>query len=306
MTFYPERLKYKYADQQGKCDGKYDGFYPTPDFFHEGTAFPYKLFYSLRVKRPVCFIIGEKYMKQFFFRPMFSYDRKREECKMCGRFTIISDPAKLMEWFHLDEIPFDFQPRYNVAPGQFIPAIIADGARRRIGQLRWGLVPSWAKDEKIGYSMINARAETLSEKPAFKNLFARKRCVIPADSFYEWKSTGKGKQPMRITMKDGSLFAFAGLFDTWIRPDGGKLHTCTIITTRPNELVAEIHDRMPVILHAEDESIWLDRERFDPDLLQSLLTPYEASRMRAYPVSAIVGNAKNDLPECIEEVSAWP
>ncbi|MCG6197347.1 SOS response-associated peptidase, partial [Anoxybacillus sp. LAT_38] len=137
-------------------------------------------------------------------------------------------------------------------------AILADGGRRRIGQLRWGLVPSWAWDEKIGSKMINARAETLREKPAFRRLFERKRCMIPADGFYEWKQMARGKQPMRITMRDGEPFAFAGLFDTWTAPDGHKLHTCTIITTRPNELVADIHDRMPVILRPEHESAWLD------------------------------------------------
>jgi putative SOS response-associated peptidase YedK len=223
---------------------------------------------------------------------------------MCGRFTLVTDPEKLMQRFHLEEIPFDLQPRYNIAPGQMVPAIITGNGKRRIGQLRWGLVPSWANDEKIGYKMINARAETVTERPAFRTLFARKRCIIPADGFYEWKQTDRGKQPMRITMKSGELFAFAGLFDTWVAPDGRKVSTCTIITTRPNEVVADIHDRMPVILRPEDEDIWLDRETYDAELLLSLLAPYDAGQMRAYPVSAIVGNAKHDRPECIEEI-AW-
>ncbi len=151
--------------------------------------------------------------------------------------------------------------------------------------------------------MINARAETLQEKPAFKRLFERKRCLIPADGFYEWKQTERGKQPMRITMRDGEPFAFAGLFDTWMSPAGQKLSTCTIITTRPNQVVADIHDRMPVILRPEDEDLWLDREKYDPELLQSLLVPYDASEMRAYPVHAMVGSPKNDVPECIEEIA---
>ncbi len=222
---------------------------------------------------------------------------------MCGRFTLVTDPEKLTSRFQLQEIPFDLKPRYNIAPGQPIPAILADGGRRRIGQLRWGLVPSWAQDEKIGYKMINARAETLQEKPAFRRLFERKRCMIPADGFYEWKQMDRGKQPMRITMRDGEQFAFAGLFDTWTSSAGQKLHTCTIITTRPNEVVADIHDRMPVILRQEDEDLWLDRERFDPELLRSLLVPFDPREMRAYPVSSLVGNPKNDVPECIEEVS---
>jgi len=228
---------------------------------------------------------------------------------MCGRFTIIADPAKVMERYILDEIPFAYEPRYNAAPGQLIPAIIEHQGQRRIGQLRWGLVPSWAQDEKIGYKMINARAETLMDKPAFRNLVARKRCIIPADGFYEWKqsASGKGKQPMRIMMKSGELFSFAGLYDMWEQPDGKKLATCTIITTKPNEIVADIHDRMPVILKPEDEHLWLDREHYDADLLLSLLVPYEASEMKAYPVSNIVGHAKNDVPACIEEASveAW-
>jgi putative SOS response-associated peptidase YedK len=220
---------------------------------------------------------------------------------MCGRFTLVTNPEKLMSRFHLQEIPFDLKPRYNIAPGQPIPVILADGGGRRIGQLRWGLVPSWARDEKIGYKMINARAETLQEKPAFRRLFERKRCMIPADGFYEWKQMDRGKQPMRITMRDGDPFAFAGLFDTWTSPDGQKLHTCTIITTRPNEVVADIHDRMPGILRPEDESTWLDRDRFDAELLQSLLVPYDPQAMKAYPVSSMVGNPKNDRLECLEE-----
>lgn len=222
---------------------------------------------------------------------------------MCGRFTIVAEAGLLIQRFGIEAIPFEWRPLYNVAPGQPIPAIIEDRGQRRIGQLRWGLVPSWAQDEKIGYKMINARDETLREKPAFRRLLERKRCLIPADGFYEWKKTGNKKQPMRITMRDGQPFAFAGLFDTWIAPDGQRLHTCTIITTRPNEVVAEIHDRMPVILRRQDESIWLDRDRTDVDLLQSLLAPYDAGGMRAYPVSNLVGNAKNDLPECIAEIA---
>lgn len=222
---------------------------------------------------------------------------------MCGRFTLVTNPDQLQVRFSLDDIPFDLQPRYNIAPGQLIPAIIEDKGQRRIGQLKWGLVPTWAQDEKIGYKMINARAETLQEKPAFKRLFERKRCIIPADGFYEWQQRKSGKQPMRIMMKSGELFAFAGLFDTWIKPDGQKVHSCTIVTTKPNEVVKDIHDRMPVILRQEDEAIWLDREKYDAELLRSLLVPYDPEEMRAYPVSTIVGSPKNDVPECIAEIA---
>jgi putative SOS response-associated peptidase YedK len=223
---------------------------------------------------------------------------------MCGRYTLVTDPEQLMMRFHLESLPISIQPRFNIAPGQLIPVIIASQGKRRIGELRWGLIPAWAQDEKMGYKLINARAETLMEKPSFRNLIARKRCIIPADGFYEWKQTGKGKQPMRIQMKSGELFAFAGLYDTWTRPDGQKVHSCTIITTEPNDVVSDIHNRMPVILKPDDEEVWLDREKDDARLLQSLLIPYDARQMRAYPVSAMVGNPRNDVPECIEEITA--
>jgi len=222
---------------------------------------------------------------------------------MCGRFTIVFDSNQLMHRFGIEEIPFDWREIYNVAPGQKIPAIIENKGERRIGQLKWGLVPFWSKDEKVGYKMINAKSETLQDRPAFKNLFARKRCIIPADGFYEWKKIGKEKQPMRIMMKTGEPFALAGLYDTWTNPEGVKLHTCTIITTKPNEVVKDIHDRMPVILRKQDEQLWLDREKFDADLLQSLLVPYDHDQMRAYPVPSMVGSPKNNIPECIQEIA---
>ncbi|AWX56689.1 SOS response-associated peptidase [Brevibacillus brevis] len=221
---------------------------------------------------------------------------------MCGRFTLVTNLEKWKERFQIEVIPFDAKPRYNIAPGQFIPAIIADRGERRMGQLRWGLVPSWAADEKSSYKMINARCETLNEKPAFKQLFARKRCILPADSFYEWMNAITGKQPMRIMMKTGEPFAFAGLYDTWMNQEGEKVHTCTIVTTKANELIENIHERMPVILKKEDEDLWLDREKYDRLQLQSLFTPYDSSEMMVYPVSTKVGSPKNDDPSCIQEV----
>lgn len=223
---------------------------------------------------------------------------------MCGRFSLAVEATRIMERFCLDEIPFAYSPRYNIAPGQPIVAIIAVQGKRRIGQLRWGLVPAWSKEKKGGFKMINARAETLWEKPMFRKLVDRKRCIIPADGFYEWKQGERGKRPLRIVLKSGELFAFAGLYDTWSGTDGEKLHTCTIITTQPNEVVAEIHNRMPVILRREDENLWLDREHTDVARLRSLLMPYDAAAMRAYPVAPLVGNPQHDLPACIEEV-AW-
>jgi len=223
---------------------------------------------------------------------------------MCGRFTLTASEAELMMRYGADQMTIDFAPRYNIAPGQFVPAVIESHGQRRIGALRWGLVPVWAKDEKIAYKMINAKGETVHEKPAFKSSFLRKRCLIPADGFYEWQKRADGsKQPMRIVRQDRAIFSLAGLYDTWTTPDGQKLHTCTVITTQPNELVRPIHDRMPVILRREDEAIWLDRDKQDVELLQSLLLPYPEAELYAYPVAALVGSVKNDLPACIESVA---
>lgn len=224
---------------------------------------------------------------------------------MCGRYTIVVSIEELMLRY-LSDLPTNryHTPRYNVAPMQQVLAVVNDGEKNRLGELRWGLVPSWASDDKIGSKMINARAETLLEKPSFRNLVQRKRALVPADGFYEWKQAGGEKQPMRITMRDGGIFSMAALYDTWVAPDGRRIGTCTIITTTPNELMADIHDRMPVILRPEDEAFWLDRGNADTAGLMSLLQPYDAGEMRAYPVSRIVGNVKNDVPECIVEQPA--
>ncbi|XOS94503.1 SOS response-associated peptidase [Brevibacillus laterosporus] len=164
-----------------------------------------------------------------------------------------------------------------------------------MGKLKWGLIPSWSKDEKMAYKMINAKAETIRKKPSFKNLFNRKRCIIPSDGFYEWMKIGNDKQPMRIMMKDEGVFSLAGLYDTWINSEGARINTCTIITTKPNTLMADIHDRMPVIIKREDESLWLNRDVQDGELLESLLLPFDEKQMKAYPVSKMVGNVINDF-----------
>lgn len=225
---------------------------------------------------------------------------------MCGRYTITISLEELLLRFHIDgEFTLYHRPRYNVAPGQLVPAVINDGQRNRIGELKWGLVPQWAKEESIGAKMMNARAETVAEKPAYRLPFERKRCVIPADGFYEWKKKdgGKSKQPMRIVLKDEAVFAMAGLYDTWTAPDGRKISTCTIVTTAPNRLMADIHDRMPVILRPEHEALWLDRGVRETSRLLDLLRPYPAEEMRAYPVASGVGNVNNDDPECIREIA---
>lgn len=220
---------------------------------------------------------------------------------MCGRFTLTVPEEEWVHFFHVQTINLKFQPRYNIAPGQLIAAIVADDeGTRRAGLLRWGLVPPWSSDEKIGNKMINARAETIHEKPSFRNPFLKKRCLIPADGFYEWKKIGRNRQPYRITLKEQPLFAMAGIYETWTSPDGRTVHTCSIITTEPNELMQDIHDRMPVILPREAEALWLNRELQSVHELQQLLRPYPASEMRAYPVHPKVGRVANDMPDCID------
>ncbi|EOS55565.1 MULTISPECIES: SOS response-associated peptidase [Paenibacillus] len=221
---------------------------------------------------------------------------------MCGRFTITLPLDELIvRYLIMENRLAKFAPNYNVAPMQFIPAIIEGKQGNRLGELRWGLVPSWAKEDKIGASMINARAESLPDKPAFRKLLTTRRCLIPADGFYEWQQRAGGKQPYRIVMKDGSPFAFAGLYDIWTDPQGNKLATCTIITTEPNSLMAEIHNRMPVILQPAHEAEWLARDNTDTGSLLKLLQPYDAAKMRAYPVSSAVGNVRNNTKELLEE-----
>lgn len=221
---------------------------------------------------------------------------------MCGRYTITVTLEELMLRYFTDESTIvHYAPKFNVAPMQDIPAVIHNGRQNKLGQLRWGLVPSWAKDDKDSSKRINARAETLTDKASFKGLIRSRRCIIPADGFYEWKKTEDSKQPMRITLRDGGIFSMAGLYDIWTAPDGSRLSTCTIITTAPNRLMADIHDRMPVILNPEAESAWLDRSNQDIPALMSLLQPFESEQLQAYPVSPAVGNVRNDYKELIQK-----
>lgn len=224
---------------------------------------------------------------------------------MCGRYTITIALEELLARYDADNaVAEGYQPRYNVAPGQFVPAVVAGAERNRLGMLKWGLVPPWADDPKIGYRMINARAETLASRPAYREAYRGKRCLIPADGFYEWQRGEDGtKRPFRITLRGGDLFSLAGLYETWTAPDGSKLHTCAVLTTEPNRLMADIHDRMPVILRREDEALWLDRRVRDTPRLDKLLAPYPAEEMEAYEVGRAVGNAANDSPACIERIA---
>jgi putative SOS response-associated peptidase YedK len=192
------------------------------------------------------------------------------------------------------------EPRYNIAPSQPV-AVIPNNNKDQVDFFQWGLIPFWAKDAKIGYRMINARSETLAEKPAFRNAYRRRRCLVLADGFYEWKSIkGKMKKsPYFIKMESGDPFAMAGLWEIWNAPDGSVIPSCTIITTQPNELVAPIHNRMPVILPPETYEQWLDPAEKKAADLDRLLTPLPAKQMTAYPVSTLVNSPGNDYPECI-------
>ncbi|AZN42063.1 SOS response-associated peptidase [Paenibacillus albus] len=225
---------------------------------------------------------------------------------MCGRYTITITMEELMLRYFISSanVPFH-KPKYNVAPGQMIMAIINDGQQNRLGELKWGLVPSWADSPKVGSKMLNARAETAWEKPAFRELIRRKRCIIPADGFYDWQLDKQGgKQPMRIVRSDRKPFGMAGLYDTWVSQEGVKLSTCTILTTTPNELMEPIHDRMPVILHEEDESLWLNRRIQTRAELDKLLVPFPSELMDAYPVAKTVGSVTYDDASCIEPLSS--
>jgi putative SOS response-associated peptidase YedK len=226
---------------------------------------------------------------------------------MCGRSSLTKTEKELEKrfraTFYSDELErYNPLPNYNVAPTQMLP-VITEGDANRIHIFRWGLVPFWAKDLSIGTKMINARSETLLEKPAFKSLIASKRCIIPLDGFYEWKKDDKGnKIPFRIVVTDQEIFGAAGLWDVWVdKVSGQEWHTFTIITTPPNHLMEAIHDRMPAILLRDNESLWLD-EAVRPSEAVELLSPYPSENMRAYQVSALVNNVRNRAKEVMEPV----
>lgn len=219
---------------------------------------------------------------------------------MCGRFSIIKKAEDIQSRFSIKAGLEDHQPVYNAAPGMRL-GVITNKNPERLEMYKWGLVPYWAKDVSIGYKMINARSETLAEKPSFRNFLKSKRCLVPADGFYEWKKDGKAKQPFRIFLRDESLFAFAGLWDSWNDPEGNTLHSFTIITTSANALMTPIHDRMPVILFPENEKLWLDSSASQDQLL-SLLKPYPAELMDCYKISSLVNSPVNNSPEVLDRI----
>ena len=222
---------------------------------------------------------------------------------MCGRYTLTSGLTILQRRFSFAAEQLNLEPRYNLAPGQNAPVIVSEDSNL-LKLMRWGLVPSWAKETSTGYKMINARAETLPEKPTFKKSLQRRRCLVVADGFFEWANVPgtRSKIPMRFVLRSREPFAFAGLWDTWGKPDGDELHTFTIITTQANDLLQPVHNRMPVILPQENEDLGLDPDNRDMERLVFLLQPYPSNEMVAYPVSPLVNSPKNDKPECIQEI----
>lgn len=220
---------------------------------------------------------------------------------MCGRYRLtradrLAEKFEAVYGSNLEGLT----PRYNIAPTQLVPVIRADGSCRVISSMHWGLIPSWAKDPSM--AQINARSETIIEKPAYREGFERRRCLIPADGFYEWRSSDKLKQPFHFGMKDDSLFAFAGIWDRWTSPEGPIVESCAILTTTPNELLKDVHDRMPVILHPNHYHAWLTAPGLKSNHFAHILVPYDPELMRRYPVSSLVNYPENDVPACAVEV----
>jgi len=219
---------------------------------------------------------------------------------MCGRFRLTRSQKFLAQQFdaELNSALNEFEdlPRYNIAPTQPVVTIRQDKgkSKRRITTMRWGLIPAWAKDERIGNRNINARAETIREVPSFRELVDSRRCLIPADGFYEWKKSGKVRQPFCFEVKDGGLFAFAGLWDSWKNPKGETIESCAILTTTANDLVAETHNRMPVIVPPEKYALWLSPDLDDAAAIQEIFKPYDPGAMKRYPVDQRVNNVAND------------
>ena len=216
---------------------------------------------------------------------------------MCGRYALTSPPAVIAERFGLAWTP-DVPPHYNIAPTQTIPVVRDTGQGRELAWLKWGLIPSWAKDASIGTRLINARGETLGDKPAFRNAYRHRHCLVPADAFYEWKAVGGRKQPYCIRMRDQPVFGMAALWERWKGPDGQVVESCAIVTVDANSLIAELHDRMPLILAPGDYAAWLAAETKEAALPGAV----PAQDMVAYPVSPLVSNARNDGPACLTPI----
>ena len=227
---------------------------------------------------------------------------------MCGRYQL-TKVEQLKSRFEASFSELDegaFAPLYNIAPTDAAPVIVQDGTKRLIRRMNFGLIPHWATDPKIGVSCLNARAETVADKPAFRESFRRRRCLVPTDGFFEWQKVGKSKQPYRFTLKGDGVFAFAGLWDTWKRPDGNSIETFSIVTTTPNSFIERFHDRMPVILAKGDESVWLAPTVNKPEAVLPLLRPYNSAEMVATRVSTEVNSAANKSPDVATPVVNEP
>jgi putative SOS response-associated peptidase YedK len=223
---------------------------------------------------------------------------------MCGRFALFSYMRQLMEEFGIEEHDGDGpDERYNVAPTQRVLVVINDGEANRLERFRWGLVPHWARGPRPRY-MINARAETLAEKPTFRNAFRKRRCLVLADGFYEWQRSGKVKVPFYVRDVSGRPWGFAGVYEVWEDPEEGPVTTCAIITTEANGTMARVHHRMPAIIRPEDRQLWLDPGVEDPERLLPLLRPYDDDLMEVVPVSDAVNSARNDSPDLIHPLDA--
>ena len=221
---------------------------------------------------------------------------------MCGRFVITSAPEALRQVFSYNEQP-NFPARYNIAPTQPVPVVIVENGSRHFRLMRWGLLPSWVKDPRKFTLLINARAETVQEKPAFKNAIRRRRCLIPADGYYEWQNRGERKQPYFIHPSAGGPMGFAGLAETWMGPNGEELETAAIVTTRANRSLGAIHDRMPAIVPPDAFNLWLDCANVDVETAMTLVAPAPDPMLEAYEVSAAVNRTANDNPKLVERWS---
>jgi putative SOS response-associated peptidase YedK len=226
---------------------------------------------------------------------------------MCGRYSLTRREAELVERFGIEQLLLEsdgLRPRYNVAPTQLVPVILDQGGQRTLAEMKWGLIPFWTKDPKKTKPIINARSETIAEKPFFKTAANKRRCLIPADGFFEWKKANKEKIPIFIHFPSKEVFAFAGLWDEWKSSEGEVLRTCTIITTEANDTMSPVHDRMPVIVRPEHEAKWLDSSIKDVEQLRDVLQPLENDKLDMYRVSSEVNSPKKDIPELIEPVPA--
>jgi putative SOS response-associated peptidase YedK len=223
---------------------------------------------------------------------------------VCGRYSLTKDDRRFREKF-ADPEQLALRPRYNIAPSQDGPVVFAEG-EAQLRMMRWGLIPSWSRDMSVGNKLVNARGESVAERPSFRESFLRRRCLVLADGFYEWRKLGRTRWPVRIRLKTDGTFAMAGLWDRWTAPDGELIESFCIITTSANSLLASVHDRMPVILREEDYARWLDPGMSAPEQLLPLLRPYPPEEMELYPVNPIVNKPDNDGPECIQRWDESP